>query len=174
MINLEEIKMISIPGISPGTALYLCENALACFCRQGHNSGVSLECHGISEQSEPVEWTTEYTQQMDRSLNDQEVATEHGAVCISILFAIHHTEYTVIMRARKKTGVDYWLCRKEDFLFQNAARMEVSGIFNNPNQVAIRIKKKIKQSNQSDSSSLPAYISVVEFSRPIIHFIKKS
>lgn len=173
MIAIEEITTANIPGISQGTALYLCESALTCFQRHNHQSGVSMACQGIDDQQETVVWTTPFTDQMDRSFNDQEVATEHSAACISILYALHHTGYTVIQRARKKTGVDYWLGKKDDLLFQNAARMEVSGIFNDPNGVSVRVRKKVNQSRQSDGTTLPAYISVVEFSQPSINFIRR-
>ena len=173
MITLEDILTANLPGISPGTALYLCENAVACLHRQNHSCGVMMACKGIDNNPETINWTTPFTGQMDRSLNDQEVATEHGAVCISVLYALQHTEFTVIQRSRKKTGVDYWLGRKEDILFQNAARMEVSGIFDDPDKVNARVKRKLEQSDQSDMSGLPAFISVVEFSLPSIDFVKK-
>ena len=173
MITLEDIITVNLPGISPGTASYLCENAVACLHRQSHTSGVTMKCNGINNTSETLSWTTQFTDQMERSLNDQEVATEHGAACISILYALKHTDYTVVQRSRKKTGVDYWLGKKDDILFQNAARMEVSGIYNDSSKVVARVKKKLEQSAQSDGTGLPAYISVVEFSTPSIDFVKK-
>lgn len=173
MITLEDIMIANLPGISPGTAAYLCENAVACLFRQQHSSGVLMSCKGVDNNPEAINWTTQFTGQMDRSLNDQEVATEHGAACISILYALQHTEFTVIQRSRKKTGVDYWLGRKDAILFQNAARMEVSGIFNDPSKVSARVKQKLGQSDQSDITGLPAFISVVEFSTPSIDFVKK-
>ena len=173
MITLEDILTANIPGISPGTALYLCENAVVCLHRQNHLSGVMMVCKGININPEAINWATPFTDQMDRSLNDQEVATEHGAACISVLYALQHTEYTVIQRSRKKSGIDYWLGRKEDILFQNAARMEVSGIYNDPSKVIARVKRKLEQSNLSDTTGLPAFISVVEFSSPSIDFVKK-
>lgn len=173
MITLEDIMTANLPGISPGTASYLCENAVACLHRQRHSSGVVMRCRGIDSNPEAINWTTQFTDQMDRSLNDQEVATEHGAACISILYALQHTDYTVIQRSRKKTGVDYWLGRKDAILFQNAARMEVSGIFNDSDKVNARVKRKLEQSNLSDRTGLPAFISVVEFSTPSIDFVKK-
>lgn len=173
MITLEDIMTADLPGISSGTASYLCENAVACLCRQSHSSGVMMNCKGIDNNPETINWATPFNDKMDRSLNDQEVATEHGAVCISILYALLHTDYTVIQRSRKKTGVDYWLGRKGDILFQNAARMEVSGIFSDPSKVNVRVKRKLDQSNQSDTTGIPAFISVVEFSSPSIDFVKK-
>lgn len=170
---IEEILTANIPGISKGTASYLCENAVACLHRQNHQSGVKMTCQGLNSQPEVIEWAILFTNQMNRSLNDQEVATEHGAVCISILYALHYTEYTIVQRSRKGTGFDYWLGKKDDILFQNSARMEVSGIFNGEKKVKERVTQKLKQVESSDKTGFPAFVSVVEFSQPGITFVKK-
>lgn len=172
-ILLEDIKTISIPGISEATGAYLCEGCVVCMNRQSHSSGVQLLLKGDSVATIPTEWSMAYTDKLDRSWQDQEVATEHGAACLSVLLSLKLTEYTILQRARKKTGVDYWLCRKDDTLFQNAARLEVSGIYNDHSKVDGRVKKKLEQTNQSNSTRLPAYVSVVEFSEPSITFVKK-
>ena len=114
-----------------------------------------------------------FDEQLKRSTEDLQEATEHGAEYISVLFAIEHTSYTVVRRSRKKTGVDYWLGKKEDELFQDAARLEVSGILNDKKALESRKKQKIRQTDQSDASSLPAYISIVEFGTPTIEFVRK-
>lgn len=173
-MKLEDIKNIDvIPGLSLGTAQYLCENAVTCMCRLQHQSGVLLQMHGIVNRHEKVVWTTQYTDRLNRALADQEVATEHGAACISILAALDLTPYTIVERSRKKTGVDYWLANKDDILFQHAARLEVSGIFDAPGRVTSRINKKKQQTEQSAATQLPAYVSIVEFSEPSMYFIKK-
>ena len=51
--------------------------------------------------------------------------------------------------------------------------MEVSGIYNGQNKVDARVKQKLKQTNQSNSTGLPTYVSVVEFSEPSVTFVKK-
>lgn len=173
MMSVEEILTSNIPGVSKGTASFLCENAVVCLCRQNHHSGVKMKCCGIDNQPEVVEWVTMFTDQMNRSHYDQEVATEYGAVCISILYALHHTDYTIVQRSRKKTGFDYWLGKKGDIIFQNAARMEVSGIFNGVKRIDERVRQKLEQVRPSDNTGLEAFISVVEFSQPCIKFVKK-
>ena len=173
-MNLDRIKDIDlIPGLTEGTAQYLYENAVVCLSRQMHQSGVLLQMHGIVNRQERIVWATQYSDRLERAMADQEVATEHGAACISILAALDLTPYTIVERSRKKTGVDYWLANKDDILFQHAARLEVSGIFDAPNQVSARIKRKIIQTDQSDATKLPAYISVVEFSEPSMCFTQK-
>ena len=75
---LEDIKTISIPGISEATGAYLCEGCVVCMNRQSHSSGVQLSLKGDKTASIPTEWSMAYTDQLDRSWQDQEVATEHG------------------------------------------------------------------------------------------------
>lgn len=173
IMNIEEITTADLPGVSPGIAESLKEGAVVCLSRHNHQSGVSLDCEGVFKGQEAVTWTTAYTDQMNRAWNDQEVATEHGAVCISILHALQRTPYTIVERSRKTSGIDYWLGMKGDPLFTNVARLEVSGIFDGQDNVKSRVNFKLKQSNQSDSTGLPAYISVVEFSKPTINFVQK-
>jgi hypothetical protein len=48
------------------------------------------------------------------------------------------------------------------------ARLEVSGIRNgNRGKINARVKQKTEQTRASDAQGLPAYIIVVEFSRPV-------
>lgn len=174
-MNLNEIKHIeNIPGLSEGTALNMLEAAVVCLCRQQHYSGVPMSVTGIHNYNEIMEWDTLFTNTLDRAYADQEVATELGAVCISILTALLLTPYTIIERSRKKTGFDYWLGDKNATIpFVHSARLEISGIFNNPQGVQQRIRYKLQQTNQSDNLKIPAYISVVEFSQPSICFVLK-
>jgi len=48
-----------------------------------------------------------------------------------------------------------------------------AGIYNGQNKVDARVKQKLKQTNQSSSTGLPTYVSVVEFSEPSVTFVKK-
>jgi hypothetical protein len=69
------------------------------------------------------------------------------------------------------TTIDYYLIRKTDYtddtlIFNHSAYLEVSGIRreNEGNTVEDRIKDKERRLKKKED--LPAYISVVEFSRP--------
>ncbi|MEB3337992.1 MAG: hypothetical protein VKJ46_11045, partial [Leptolyngbyaceae bacterium] len=81
------------------------------------------------------------------------------------------TNLTVIERSRKGTGFDYWLGIQDSasiLPFQRMARLEVSGIRKgHQGQINARVKQKTEQTRPSDAQGLPAYIIVVEFSRPI-------
>jgi hypothetical protein len=112
------------------------------------------------------------------SWNDKEEATEFGACAIAILVILDLTDYTVISRAAKGGGFDYWLGKEENDeelpSYQNKARLEVSGILRgNDSDIQSRVRKKLKQVEPSDDTTLPAYIVVVEFSKPLSLVVKK-
>ncbi len=100
--------------------------------------------------------------------NDLQEATEYGATALVLLIVHKFTKYKVIKRSRKRTGIDFWLGLKEDkFLFQNRARLEISGILKgSKSQIKQRLKAKMEQTKQSDHLDLKAFIIVVEFSTP--------
>ena len=71
-------------------------------------------------------------------------------------------------RCRTRTGFDYWLGRQDDPgpLFQNRARLEVSGIRSGTNSaMSTRTRRKLVQVDQS-APILPAVVIVVEFGEP--------
>ena len=107
---------------------------------------------------------------MRRAYEDLERATELGAYGVAILLVKDQTGLTAIRQSRKGTGFDYWLGpdgADDQLVFQNAARLEVSGILSGTDsQFLTRVKQKLKQTEASDNSGLPAYACVVEFSRP--------
>ncbi len=119
----------------------------------------------------------ELTNQIRLAWKDLQEATEHGAVCVAIILIINKTKYTVIERAVKKTGIDYWLGEKDktenDLPFNKSARLEVSGILQGNNKhIQKRLNLKLDQTKQSDSTKLPKFIAIVEFSKPLIKLVK--
>lgn len=174
-IDLKEIYS-GLPGLSKVSGQHLYEGCVVCLSRQNHSySGTSMELIGDNNLIANLIWENIFDDQLDRTWKDQFYATEHGAVCISILIALKLTNYTIIEKSARKNGFDYWLGEKGDLLFQRKARLEVSGIFNGTDKdVSKRFKVKIKQTDQSDSLKIPAYVGIVEFSKPITNFgIKK-
>ena len=66
------------------------------------------------------------------------------------------------------------LGNKNSELFQKKARLEISGIMQGDDTgMWNRYNAKVMQTEQSDYTSLPAYISIIEFSRPKAIFKKK-
>ncbi len=173
-ININSIKD-GMSGITPAIGNYLFENCLVCLNNAGHSNGVALDINGLRKDSFSLEWDGDVTDQMLRSYKDELETTEQGAVCISVLMAKQLTDYTVIERSWRGTGIDYWLGYEDDPLLQRAARLEISGIKaeSATNTVTTRYEQKKKQASQSANTLLPAYISIVEFSNPKILFNTK-
>ncbi len=173
-INVNEI-CDGLPGITPISGKHLFEACVVCLTRQNHSfEGTKLAVSFDKQFEMTMTWDNIFNEQLDRTWKDQEYTTEHGAVCLAILTALKLTDFTVIERAVKKTGIDYWLGKKGDLLFQIKARLEISGIFNgSENEIYCRYNFKIKQTKQSDKSQLPAFIGIVEFNKPFIKFGEK-
>jgi hypothetical protein len=166
MLDLSDLAN-GLPAISPAFGQYLAEAGAVCLESQGHANGQELSVQGMRSEDYALRWP-EVTDQIERCLNDPEVATEHGAVGIAVLLMKRLIGYAVIQRSRKGTGFDYWLGDESDMPFDNKARLEVSGIRNGDQKaVKARVREKLKQTEVSDETRLPAYVVVVEFGRPV-------
>lgn len=170
MLDLKDLGH-GLPAITPNFGLALAEAAGVCLESQNHVQGVQLRTRGYSNKSHSLAWP-DVTEQTRRCWNDQEVATEHGAVGIGVLLAQREIGYTVVERSVKGTGFDYWMGKEFDN-FENKARLEISGIrHGNDRDVKARIMEKLKQTDRSDGS-LPAFVIVVEFGRPLAEVQEK-
>lgn len=171
IIDLKDISN-GLPGLSKISVQHLFESCVVCLTRQNHKStGTTFEIKGDKIITSTLIWDNIFDDQLDRTWKDQFYATEHGAVCIAILLALKLTNYTIIEKSARKNGFDYWLGDKDDILFQKKARLEISGVFQGTEKdVNKRYNVKVKQTDQSDSLKIPAYIGVVEFSNPIATF----
>jgi len=173
VLKLDDLAKGDLPGVSPRIGAALAEACAVCLDNQRHQNGVALSVTGAVDKSYSLQWQ-QITNQQRRAHFDLQDATEMGAYSIAILLAVDLTNYTVIQRSRKGTGFDYWLGYKNDPVFQNAARLEVSGILNgNAGDINARVKQKREQVKRSDATGLPAYIVVVEFSAPTSRFLEQ-
>jgi hypothetical protein len=172
MLNLCDLEQ-GLPAITPSFGQYLAQAGAVCLESQGHQQGKALLVQGDHIKQYSLKWPV-VTDQMLRCLNDAEVATEHGAVGIAVVLVEKIVGFSVMERSRKGTGFDYWLGDDEDVPFQNKARLEISGI-RKGDEAAIRnrVSEKMRQTDRSDESGLPAYIVVVEFSRPVTEVRRK-
>lgn len=176
----EQLNLLSIKEGLPGMHKDLCSHYYsACMTtlhRAGHIvNGTILHLDGNRKGSIPLYWEDYFDETIDRSWKEINYCTDHAAVCMSCVLAIHETEFTIVERSCKGDGFDYWLGYKEDHLFNHAARLEISGILKESriNTIEKRLKDKMKQTEQSDETCLPAYISIIEFGKPKALFIKK-
>ncbi len=172
-IDLNDISN-GFAGLTPTSGNHLLEGCVITLHRQSHGKGVILKIFGDTDKEYDLHWPDIVSDQLDRTWKDQIYATEQAAVCLGILIALKLTGFEVIERSVRKTGCDYWIGNNDGSLFQKKARLEVSGIFTGDKDgVVMRYKAKCKQTSQSDSSWLPAYVSVSEFSKPISKFGEK-
>lgn len=170
-INLNDISQ-GLPGLTKTSGEHLYEGCVVCLSRHNHsNSSTAFTVYGEENINCTLTWNNIFDEQLERTWADQNVATESAAVCLSILLTLKLTKFTIIQRSAGKNGIDYWLGEKDDFLFQNKARLEVSGIFTGTEKdLLARFKSKSKQTEKSDYLKLPAYVGVVEFSKPMAKF----
>lgn len=159
-----------LPSVTPAMGQMLLEACSICFHAHNHGNPAILTVYGDIGESFSVGYLR-VTQQMQRTYADQDRTTECAAEAVAIVLITQETDYTVIERSMKKTGIDYWLGKREDAtvpLFQKKARLEVSGIFKGDRgKVDGRVKTKIAQVQQSANTGLPSYIVVTEFSSPV-------
>lgn len=162
------------PGISPVWGASLAEAAGVSLEDKGHVAPKDCQVDGSFDAVHSLRWPPT-TAQIRRTWADPDESVEHGAYGIAALLVATHTELEVVERSRKGTGFDYWLGRKGEAstLFQQTARLEVSGIGRGTNaSVNARVKAKLQQTSVSDGA-LPAYVVVVEFGTPRARVVKK-
>lgn len=126
-----------------------------------HKKGLGLTIVHDKEHEDKVIWDNadQITDQIRRTWNDIEEATEWGATGLAFVVILQHTEYTVINCSRRGTGFDYWLGHKEaaeKLVFQNEARLEVSGMLREEKDSRIkqRVREKLDQTARSDHMQL--------------------
>ncbi len=144
------------------------EAAAVCLSFHHHQSGKLLIVEGDLQGKFKLFWK-EVTQRMKDTRSDMGYTVENGAYCLAMLVVEKLTNLKVTKQSQKRTGFDYWLGESRSLGFQDFARLEVSGILDgNVGQINRRLKEKIEQTKKSDKLNLPAYIAVVEFSRPLV------
>ena len=173
MLDLEVLGSGQIPSITPAVGNFLAEAAGVCLESQDHLPGVQLAVTGYRNGHFVLSWLP-VAEQALRSWGHAERATEFGAEAVAILMAKKVIGFAVIECSRKGTGFDYWLGIRTESTFQRKARLEISGIRRgDESTVRTRMKKKLKQTAQSDEIRLPAYAIVVEFGEPLAQVQKK-
>lgn len=169
ILNLQQLDR-GLPAITPAFGAALAEAGAICLTDEAHAPGVILEVEGEFSTRFQLDWQP-VTEQARRCWNDEEYTTEQAAYGIALLLILQLTDLTAIERSRKGTGFDYWLGIQDStsmLPFERMARLEVSGIREGSrSQINARVKQKTEQTGASDAEGLPAYIIVVEFSRPI-------
>ncbi len=172
-IVLEDLKR-GFPNIPPACGEMHAQAILVCFDHHEHVSRVNLMVQGEFSEEIEVRWKFKLTDTIRAYWKDLDEATEQGAVGLAMLLVRLLTGFTIIERSSKGTGFDWYLGDSDDPLFQKKARLEVSGdLTGTTGQVTSRVNQKKSQTQQSDSTRLPAFIIVVEFSKPLSRVAKR-
>ena len=164
--------------------------AKVCLDYHQHESSLLCEIKDLEGIIDTVhmQWAGEISQQIRDTWDDLEQATEWGAEGVAVVVVLDFTKYTIRRRAKSKRriGFDYWLSEKNpdansanddsENVLLGTARLEVSGILEAASESTIttRVKDKIKQTTQSDDYGIPAYVVVVEWSKPVVYLIERT
>jgi hypothetical protein len=163
-LDLDDLAMVC-QELSASWAALMGEAAAVCLDHNAHAPGTNMEVTGDLAATAALTWTPPDDKQR-RTHADLQDATEDGATAVACALATQLTEYEVIRRAVKRTGFDYWLGKDDGLLFQDAARLEISGILDGDDSaVSARVRQKAEQIQRSNTH-LPGYVIVVEFGRP--------
>ena len=176
-IKIEDLYTQLENILSSNFAGMMVECCTLCLNSQKHSSPTDLlsfkhEKNMIRE-ALSIEWTTEISSKMVATYRDENRTTDHAAMCIALLLVSRLTGFDDIETSKKGDGVDFWLSKGDNFDF--VARLEVSGIKreNGSNTIKNRLKIKFPQTQQSDNSNVPAFVSIIEFSKPEALYILK-
>jgi len=157
---------LGLPGVSSVRGAQHAEAASISFHRQGHATGSELRLAGMVARTFRLR-LQEITEQIERSWGDVDEATEDGASGVAFLLTLRMTDYTVIERSAKGTGIDYWLGYRDANPFERAARLECSGIAKGDGaDVRARVREKMKRAANANGSP-PVYVCVTEFGAPL-------
>lgn len=161
-----------MPGLTPSSGGVMAEAASVCLEEQGHEPLTTLTVEGDFSARVSL-LSLQVDERMRSSHSNADKATENGAYGISILAVRHLTRLVVLRQSAKWTGIDYWLGPEGGDFFQDATRLEVSGIRRGTeHSIRARLRQKIRQVRKWQFRRSPMLVSVVEFSRPVMRISK--
>lgn len=166
-IVLDKLPSI-VQGLSDGKARFQIECCIWCMIQTNHDADSVLRAfEGDKVDFYAVSWDEsllDYTK-IKNSLHDDE-GIEYGAEAIALILAILRTDFDFVKRSRKGGGDDYRLVKTGSVLFQDSAKLEISGILreNGNNSSSARLKAKLAQLSRA-KDGLPSCAIVVEFSK---------
>lgn len=163
-------------GVSSAYGSAAAEAAAYCLYRNHHHNPGSLLLTLKTSVITNLLWS-EVGSELDSTWADLKEAVEYGAYAVAIVVSVQITKFRRVERcAQSGTGIDIWLTDSTDDrgIFQQSARLEVSGIFNgSQSAIRARLNQKVEQTKSSDHTTLPAYVAIVEFGSPEIRMQKR-
>ena len=178
ILDLDQLNE-EIPALTNDFAGYLRQAILMCLQEHFHSSGVACSIKGLSRTIAAAEilWSGEFSTRIARLFGAPANAAEYAGEGIAILTILTTTDYTILERSNKGTGIDFWLGHRgasSEENFQRSARMEAKGRtrLDRESQIRSEVRKGLIQAGRSDDTNLPVYVILTEFSRPIIYMVQ--
>lgn len=150
-------------GLTPTQGAYMAEAAAVCLSRKHPPPVTELRVRGDLVGAHALRFRT-LTTNAQAAWGDLDDAVESGACGVAIVLLLARDKSSTVLRSSKGGGFDFWVGPGPDF--QDAARLEVSGILSGPARVEGRVQEKVKQIRRDVSSAAPRWVAVVEFSEP--------
>lgn len=167
-----------VPALTRSFAGLMEEAIVMCMREHHHLSGIPCDIKDFTEVLARAEivWVKEFTDRIARAFGSTSRAAELAGEGIAILTILAMTDYTIIERSIKGTGVDFWLGNigsSTEEIVQRAARMEVKGRTQIESDGKIRsaVRKGMKQTVRSAATKLPVCVILTEFSRPVVYMV---
>ena len=169
LIHLSDLFQTRFEGLTRAIGENLAEAAAFCLVESGFRQGVHLKVAGFRPFTYQLTWS-ELPDNVSAARRDLKEATEDGASGIAILLARVLLGYEVCFRSHQGTGFDYLMREIGSDVDAPPARLEVSGIMTGDrSDIQRRMTEKMKQVKRREEpqDGLPAFVIVVEFSRPL-------
>lgn len=166
-INLHDLPNIA-PDLAHGKAMFQIECCVWCMTQVKKTNGSLLKVLEDSiRENYRVVWddpSIDYEKVRNSVHTDEGI--EYGAEAIALILAILRTEYDSVQRSAKGDGDDYRLVKSNSWLFQESAKLEISGILkaDSNSRINTRLKEKLEQVSKK-GDGLSGCAIVVEFSR---------
>lgn len=178
-IRLEDLSDSSrFPIHAGGTHVSMVEKCAFCMGNCSHTTGVTLNVKDVSSLENfqfTLHWDVPYDDRLQAAHADANESAEKSAIAIAFLLMTQLFPYMVVRQAKRRTHVDYYLAdRSAELPFQaeTTALLECSGIMRGRQaDINSRVKDKEKRYKRKPQDH-PAFIAVVEHSKPIAQ-IKK-
>lgn len=161
-------------GMSYTYGRHLLECCIVSLMRNKHEEGVPLSILNLKNFKLALHWDLPGAEQLVQKYPDNEKTIDQAAECLSVLVALRLTKNTIIERSVQKTGFEYWLGDKNEPLFHGKARLKTAGVLSGDHkEVEARFKQEYSKLKPAETTELPGYVSVVEFSQPGAKFAQK-
>lgn len=150
------------PGVTPVVTANYAEAASVALSRH-HESPTTFSIRYGQDSSERELWWSRPNSRAIRAWSNRDDATRDGAYSLALAAVEAEAGWVALGRAETRTGADYYVGFTDAPDYEDAYRLEVSGIDEgDAPQIEYRLTQKLKQAREGQSD-LPALACVVGF-----------